>query len=211
MKKGKFIVLEGGEGSGKGTMMNVAKENFGGSLLLTREPGGSPFAEEIRHLMRDHALSRDADANTQFGLIWASRATHLKDTVKPALLSGNNVLTDRFDSSTWAYQICGQEGWHLKEAFFVMQKLIVGDFSPNLFIFLDVLPEIGLKRKSGQQEGGAGNHFDMRAIDFHERVRSGYLEYLKNVPHAIIDANKSIDEVKAEFLKTLSAEISKSN
>lgn len=202
MQKGKFIVIEGGEGAGKSTMIKAVKDVFGDKFVFTREPGGSPFAEEIRHLMRTHPLSGEADANTQFGLIWASRASHLKDTVRPALLSGKNVLTDRFDSSTWAYQIYGQEGEHLKDVFSNIQKLIVGESKPDLYIFLDVLPEVGLKRKSLQTEE-VKNHFDNQTLDYHQRVREGYLEFMKTVPSVIIDANKPEEEVKEAVISEI--------
>lgn len=202
MQKGKFIVIEGGEGAGKSTMIKAIKEIFGDKFVFTREPGGSPFAEEIRHLMRDHALSGQADANTQFGLIWASRASHLKDTVRPALSSGKNVLTDRFDSSTWAYQIYGQKGFHLKDIFSNIQKLIVGETKPDLYIFLDVTPKVGLKRKFLQTDE-VKNHFDNQTLDYHERVREGFLEFMKKVPSVIIDADKQEQEVKENVINEI--------
>lgn len=201
--KGKFIVLEGGEGAGKSTMIKLAAEKFGDRLLITREPGGCPFAEEIRFLMRNHPLSGEADANTQFGLIWASRAAHLKDTVRPALESGKNVLTDRFDSSTWAYQVCGQDGKHLRDLFLDIQKVFVGETKPDLYIFLDVDPEEGMKRKFLARQEEEPNHFDKQSLAFHNRVREGYKEFLQKVPSVVIDANQPLEKVKEEFLRNL--------
>src|SRR5690242_17210385 len=107
--RGKFVVVDGGEGAGKSTVVKRVVEHcqaHGRDIIATREPGGSPFAEKIRELI----LSPDAkaaDAEVMFGLFWAARRSHLVETVFPALEEGTSVLCDRFDSSTWAYQIVG--------------------------------------------------------------------------------------------------------
>jgi dTMP kinase len=107
-KKGKFIVLDSGEGAGKTLQLKRAEEFFGDKILVTREPGGSKYAEQIRELILHSIYASQADAKTLFALFWAARADHLDKTIRPALLAGKTVLTDRFDSSTYAYQIIAQ-------------------------------------------------------------------------------------------------------
>jgi len=112
MKKGTFIVIEGGEGCGKSTLLEYLREEAlkvlwrEEKVAFTREPGGSPFAEEIRLLMLG-SLSKQANGLTQFGLAWASRADHIKNLIRPHLENGIHVISDRFDSSTYAYQVHG--------------------------------------------------------------------------------------------------------
>lgn len=197
--KGKFIVIEGGEGSGKTTMVRLIRESFP-EVVVTREPGGSPFAEKIRSLILS-SDAKDADANTQFGLFWAARADHIKNTIIPALETGKNVVCDRFDSSSFAYQIFGQENSHLKKLFFEMRKVYLGKYVPDLHIFLDVDPTEGLKRRATDK--GTLNHFDERDISFHKRIRKGYLEFFKKVPHKVIDANQPLEKVKNDVQSLL--------
>lgn len=193
--KGKFIVLDGGEGCGKSTIVEYLKTLLPQETVFTREPGGSPFAEAIRNLMLNNELSGQADGFTQHGLIWASRADHLKNKVRPALEKGIHVITDRFDSSTWAYQIHGQECLYLKDIFPEIRKLYVQDTEPDVYIFLDVPPEIGMQRVANRK--GDSNHFDERKIDFHTRIREAYLNF-PNESKIIIDTNKPLEEVKEE-------------
>lgn len=197
--KGKFIVIEGGEGSGKSTMVKIAKEHFP-NVLITREPGGSPFAEMIRTLiLSDEA--KDAHGETQFGLFWAARFDHVHNKVKPALEQGIHVLTDRFDSSSYAYQIYGQEAKHLKDLFLKMREVYLREHTPDLYIYFQVDPQEGLRRVAERK--GKANHFDTRTIDFHHRIHDGYLDFLSLVPHEIVDANKPMVEVQTDFLKIL--------
>jgi len=200
VSKGKFIVIEGGEGSGKTTIVKYAKE-IATDSLITREPGGSVFAEKIRSIILSPD-AKDADANTQFGLFWAARADHVKNLIAPAIVEGKNIITDRFDASSYAYQVHGQENPHLKELFMYVRKTYLNDTVPDLYIFLDVDPKIGIARRASDK-GYDINHFDERTFDFHERVRTGYFEFFKAVPHVIIDANQSLEKVKKDFKKAL--------
>ena len=202
MKKGLFIVVDSGEGAGKTSQLNRAKEVFGDSLVLTREPGGSPYAEEIRNIILKSPNAGQADAKTLFALFWAARADHMKNTVLPALLAGKTVISDRFDSSTFAYQIIAQDAKELKEFFWQMRDFYLGDIKPDLYIYFDIDPVVGLARKSGQDVEET-NHFEARKIDFHNRLREGYKEFLTHVPHATIDASQSIDKVWEDFKKLL--------
>ncbi|TSC84608.1 MAG: dTMP kinase [Parcubacteria group bacterium Gr01-1014_17] len=203
-KKGKFFVLEGGEGSGKSTQIRKIQEYFGVRVLITREPGGSPYAEEIRSIILNSKNAGQADAKTHFALFWAARADHLKNTIIPALARGQNVLVDRFDSSTYAYQIFAQKASELKGFFWEMRRFYLGKYVPARYFFLDVKPRVGLSRKQ-QQTGEKLNHFDERDVQFHTRMRRGLLDFFKQVPHSTIDANPQFDTVT----KALAAELKK--
>lgn len=193
-KKGKFFVLEGGEGSGKSTQIRKIQEYFGARVLITREPGGSPYAEEIRALILNSENAKQAEAKTHFALFWAARADHLKNTIIPAITRGQNVLVDRFDSSTYAYQIFAQEASELKDFFWNMRRFYLGKYVPNRYFFLDVEPRVGLSRKQ-KQKSVVLNHFDERDVQFHTRMRRGLLDFFKQVSHSTIDASPPFDTV----------------
>lgn len=194
---GKFIVLDGGEGAGKGSVSNELRRVLSpDTTIFTREPGGSFFAEKIRKLI----LSDDAesvDALTHFCLFWASRAEHIRVTINPALKSGKNVICDRYDVSTYAYQICGQENHDLEYLFSVMRQHYSKLAIPDLYLYLDIDPENGLARTKNRDEN---NHFDGRELPFHRLVRQGYFEFFKNFEcnSKIIDAEQPLSVVVEE-------------
>lgn len=194
MKRGKFIVIDGGEGSGKGTQIEFLKKLYP-KALFTREPGGSQYGEEIRNLMLKSPISKDASAETQFALVWGARADHIWKKVNPALEKGIDVITDRFDSSTYAYQVYGQEGSHLKDLFMLIRKTFLKSCTPDLYLFLEVAPEEGAKRVAARK--GETNHFDERKIEFHNRVREGYKEFQSLFSDVVktVNANPSIEVV----------------
>ncbi len=198
---GLFIVVDSGEGAGKTTQLNKAKEFFGDKLVLTREPGGSPYAEEIRNLILNLYLARQADAKTLFGLFWAARADHLKNTIIPALKEGKTVISDRFDSSTFAYQIVAQGASELRDFFWQIRDFYLGDFKPDLYIYFDIDPRIGLERK--KKQGTEVNHFEERPMEFHDNLRKGFSEFLIRAPHVTIDASKPVEEVWKNFSKAI--------
>jgi dTMP kinase len=203
MQKGKFIVVDSGEGAGKTTQIKRAKDFFGDKVFLTREPGGSPYAEEIRNIILKSPNAGQANAKTLFALFWAARADHLKNTILPALEEGKTVICDRFDSSTFAYQIVAQGARELENFFWQMRDFYLGDIKPDLYIYFDIDPKIGLARKNGQS-AEERNHFEDRQIEFHNALRKGFKEFIKHVPHKIIDAEKPIDEVWDDFKAILS-------
>lgn len=201
---GKLIILEGGEGSGKSSALKRLAEVYGDKIILTREPGGTSFAEEIRNLALKSEGGKQSDAATNFAMMWASRAEHLNHKIRPALAEGIHVVSDRFDSSTWAYQLYGQEGSALRDLFPHMRKAFLGDTIPVMYIYLDVDPAVGLQRKVTQNSADM-NHFDDKKIDFHLRVREGYMDFLKDVPHKIIDANQTEAQVQQDFLDAVAS------
>lgn len=200
MKKGKFIVIDGGDGSGKSTVINHLKNILPESEnVFTREPGGSEFAQKIRELMLSED-AKSASSKTHFGLVWAGRADHVEKTIKPAIISGKNVISDRFDSSTYAYQIFAQNGSDLKDLFFNIREKFLEDIKPDLYIYLDVDVEIGIER-TNRRNSQKQNHFDRNKHDFRHKVRNGFLEFCKNFPSVVINANNSVDIVKMECEK----------
>jgi dTMP kinase len=203
MKKGLFIVVDSGEGAGKTTQLNNVKELLGDSLVLTREPGGSVYAEDIRNLILKNPHAGQADAKTLFALFWAARADHLKNTIKPALEAGKTVISDRFDSSTFAYQLVAQGNRELEDLFWKMREFYLGDLKPDLYVYFDIDPVIGLARKN-QQGAEELNHFEARKIDFHNAIRAGFREFITLVPNAVtIDASQSKEKVWEEFKSVL--------
>lgn len=204
MKRGRFIVIDGCEGAGKTTLIKVlAKEFSAKKVLLTHEPGGTGFADKIRLLVLSKE-AKTAGAETQFGLMWAARAEHLKRKIIPALEKGTNVVSDRFDSSTFAYQVYGQEDKHLEKLFWRTREVFLRERKPDVYIFLDVLPEVGLARiAENKKRGELLDHFEKRSLDFHQRVREGYKEFFKTVPHTIIDANRPLEAVQEDTFSVI--------
>lgn len=199
--RGKFIVLDGSEGSGKTTLLKKLQAEYGDKIVTTREPGGTPYAEEIRAVILNSPNAKQADARTLFALFWAARAEHMKNKIVPALLSGKTVVTDRFDSSTFAYQIFGQGAEELKGDFFTFRDFFLADYKPDLYVYLDVDVRAGLARKESQKH--ELNHFDAREIEFFERMKVGFNEFLSKVPSAVVDANPPFEEVYRSLVKAI--------
>src|SRR5574343_58157 len=202
MKKPLFIVLEGGEGSGKSTLIKTAKEVFGDSLVVTREPGGSVFGEVIRSLALNHEEAKHASAETMLCLMFAARFDHVDKVVIPALQAGKHVISDRFDASSFAYQIYAQENRELVNLFNVLRSRI--NRLPDHYTYADVDVKEGLKRAATRNSAGnEGNHFDDRKVDFHERLRDGYADFFSRTPNFVVNANQGLEKVKADFVDLL--------
>ena len=200
--RGKFIVVDGCEGAGKTTLLKALSEKSQPEkILITHEPGGTLFADKIRAVILSEE-AKEAGAETQFCLMWAARAEHLKHKIIPALEKGITVISDRFDSSTFAYQIHGQKAKHLERLFWQTREISLRECKPDLYIFLDVEPKVGLTRiAKNKKRGKLLDHFEKRSLDFHRRVRAGYKEFLKTVPHCIVNANRPLIKVQNEVLK----------
>lgn len=192
---GRFITLEGGEGTGKSTQakrLAQSLESLGKPVLVTREPGGSPGAEEIRKLIVEGEPGR-WDALTEMLLLFAARADHVARTIRPALRSGTFVICDRFTDSTYAYQGVGRDT--PRETIRRIESVVLEDFKPDLTLVLDLPVEIGLKR--AEARGAAETRFEKFAPDFHERLRQAFLDIARRAPDrcVVIDASGNEDEV----------------
>src|SRR6267142_1518336 len=172
--RGKFISFEGGEGAGKSTqarMLRVSLQSHGRAVLLTREPGGSPGAEEIRKLLVEGELERWTPLAETL-LFLSARADHVAKVIEPALASGTWVISDRFADSTFVYQGVAR-GLGI-EAVRRLQRAALGDFAPDLTILLDIDPGAGLARAG--RRGQTENRFERFDAGFHARLRDGFLQ-----------------------------------
>lgn len=196
--RGLFITFEGGEGAGKSTQVARLAETLrasGREVVTTREPGGSPGADQIRALLVQGEASRwDPIAETL--LVYAARRDHLRRTVWPALDRGAIVICDRFIDSTMAYQGFGRGvGPELVDR---VRQVAIGDFQPDLTLVLDLAVEAGLARALSR--GGAETRFESFDADFHQRVRDGFLQIAAREPRCVvIDANASVEAVASRI------------
>lgn len=196
---GRFITFEGGEGTGKSSHARDLAESLrekGRSVVLTREPGGSPGAEDIRALLVTGAVGRwSATAETL--LNYAARESHLRETIRPALTRGDLVLCDRFMDSTRVYQ--GFAGGCDMELIEALEHKIVGDTRPALTLILDVDPELGLTRAKRRADGE--DRFEKKGLAFHRKLREGFLAVAARDPERcrIIDSSRSYDAVAQDI------------
>ena len=206
MASGKFITFEGGEGSGKSTQARLLWDRLkarGIDALLTREPGGSPFAERVRALLLDPAIPSHAPLSEAL-LFYAARADHLDKTIRPALAAGRWIICDRFCDSTRVYQ--GAAGGLDAETLDALERLVVVPTRPHLTFILDLSPMEGLARARarGKLTGGAGapaDPFEGRDPAFHEHLRKGYAAIAKAEPRrcTLVDAANPTDVIAAEI------------
>jgi len=202
-KHGRFITFEGGEGTGKSTQAKrlVARLNAKKiPSVLTREPGGSPGAEEIRNLLLQGDPAR-WEPLTEALLFYAARADHTDRTIKPALASGKWVVCDRYSDSSYAYQ-GGGRGLN-RETVRRIEAIAIDDFKPELTIILDLDPEIGLARVASRTH--KETRFEEFDIEFHRRMRKAFLDIAKRAPErcVVIDANQDVDAVEGAVFHLL--------
>ncbi len=203
-EKGCFITLEGGEGAGKSTQVRLLKEvleEAGKDVVLTREPGGSAGAEEIRNLLVTGEPGR-WDGMTEALLNFAARRDHLNKTVWPALERGAWVISDRFADSTLAYQGYGH-GLN-KDALYQLWEIAIDGFRPDLTLILDLPVETGLERAVGR--GGEELRYEKMALAFHEKLKNGFLDIAGKEPQrcCVVDAAGSIEEIHLAIKKAVS-------
>lgn len=199
---GRFLSVEGVEGVGKTTNITfisewLAKQKI--PFIHTREPGGTPLAEEIRSLLLN---PRDEDVNTTAELLmmFAARAQHIEKVIKPALASGTWVLCDRFTDATYAYQGGGRRmGFDRIQQ---LEQFVQGAFRPDAVILLDLPVEVGLARAAKR---GALDRFEQEAEGFFHRVRNAYLDRAKLSPsrYWLVDAEKSLEDVQEQIATVL--------
>ena len=196
MKKGLFIVFEGGEGAGKSTILDKIYDwmnTEGIPCIKTREPGGIKISEQIRSIILDNN-NTEMDERTEALLYAAARRQHLVEKIIPALNEGKVVLCDRFIDSSLAYQ--GYARGIGMDEILEINKFAIGEYMPDLSIFFDLEPSEGLKRINIDNNREV-NRLDNEKIDFHNKVREGYYKVLEKDKDRIVkvDATKSIDEV----------------
>ena len=200
--RGKFITIEGTEGVGKTTNIQFIQDWMDSKKLTygcTREPGGTPLAEQVRELLL--APREESVCNTaELLMVFAARAQHLNQVIEPMLAEGAWVLCDRFTDATYAYQGAGR---HMRDDLIRDLELMVqGSLQPDLTLILDIPVQIGLARAS---ERSAPDRFEQEQVEFFERVRNRYLQIAQDNPQrcVVIDASLTLEGVQAQITQTL--------
>lgn len=203
-----FITLEGPEGSGKTShiphLVAFLREK-GYRVFPTREPGGTSIGEQIREVIHD-LKNAEMNPRTETLLYQAARAQIVEEVIKPRLVAGEIVLCDRYFDSTLAYQGYGHNLFELEEIRTLI-RFATGSLTPDLTILLDLDVELGLQRKGKTDEW---NRLDAYTVDFHKRVRAGYLELVKLEPQRwqIVDASQPWETVQAELQVLIASKLS---
>lgn len=195
--RGRFITFEGGEGTGKSTQIKKLADRLGAAklrILVTREPGGSPGAEIMRHLVLS-GMGKLLGPEAETLLFAAARDDHVRTVIEPALKQGVWVLCDRFADSTRAYQ--GSLGSVPVGLINAMQRVTIGDLKPDLTIILDLPVEIGLARAAARRGSGTPDRFEGEKLAFHQGLREAYCKIAEDDPArcVLIDANSDPDTV----------------
>jgi dTMP kinase len=203
--RGRFISFEGGEGSGKSTQIKMLAERLDAAKLraiVTREPGGSPGAEIIRHLLLS-GMGKLLGPEAETLLFAAARDDHVRTVIKPALSQGVWVLCDRFSDSTRAYQ--GRLGKVAPEIMNAMERVTIGNLKPDLTLILDVPVGVGMQRAAARRGSGAPDRFEAENVKFHQQLREAYRQIAADEPKrcVLIDANADANTVAASVCAAL--------
>ena len=196
---GKFIVIEGLEGAGKTTAINtvarILKQHHIADLQFTREPGGTPIAEALRNIIKNGLDNEPLTDKAELLMLYAARIQLVDNVIKPALKMGKWVIGDRHDLSTQAYQGGGRQ---IDNVFIeTLQTQVLDNFKPDLTLYLDIAPELGLMRARSR---GQLDRIEQQSLPFFERIRQRYLQLAERDNTIItIDANKSIEDVTAQI------------
>jgi dTMP kinase len=212
--RGRFITIEGGEGVGKSTQIAALADFLrasGVEVVLTREPGGTQRAERIRELLLE-SVPEPMPPSCELLLVFAGRATHLENVIRPALQRGAWVVCDRFTDATFAYQ-GGGRGMDA-ETIALLEKLVQGGLRPDLTLLLDAPLEIAAARAQERNAArGSADRFEREKQDFFERVRRVYLERARQEPgrFAVIDATASRDAVEVAIRSAVQSRLVDTN
>ena len=203
--RGRFISFEGGEGSGKSTQIRILAERLDAAKLraiVTREPGGSPGAEIIRHLLLS-GMGKLLGPDAETLLFAAARDDHVRTVIKPALSQGVWVLCDRFSDSTRAYQ--GRLGKVAPEIMNAMERVTIGNLKPDLTVILDVPVEVGMQRAAARRGSGAPDRFEAEDVKFHQQLRDAYRQIAADEPKrcVLVNANADANTVAASVWAVL--------
>ncbi|MDE8740760.1 dTMP kinase [Pectobacterium polaris] len=199
----KFIVIEGLEGAGKTTARNIVVETLRShgvkDVVFTREPGGTPLAEKLRELIKQGIADEKVTDKAEVLMLYAARVQLVDNVIKPALVNGNWVIGDRHDLSSQAYQ-GGGRGID-QQLLRSLRDTVLGDFRPDLTLYLDLPPAIGLQRA---RQRGELDRIEQESLAFFDRTRSRYQELAAEDDSILtIDASQSIDAVSADIQATL--------
>lgn len=195
----KFISFEGMDGAGKSTHLNWFAEQLkarGHEVIVTREPGGTPLGEQLREILLHQKMSMDTEAL----LMFAARAEHIAQVIKPALQAGKWVISDRYTDASFAYQGAGRGmDWQKLQQ---LEQWVHADLQPDLTLFFDVPVQVARQRLSNNV---MLDKFEQEQGDFFERVRSGYHRRVKEQPqrYAVIDAAQSLAQVTAQLVSLI--------
>lgn len=205
-KRGLFITLEGGEGSGKSTLIQGLAARIQAAdidYVATREPGGTPLAEQIRQLALHPPGDGQFSPMAEALLMNAARADHLEKLITPALFDGKWVLCDRFADSTRVYQ--GLAGGISKALLRLVEEEVVGDSKPDLTLLLDIPVDLARERRKLREN--SGDVFEQRGDDFHESVRQAFLTLAREEPNriSIIDASQPLPNVFEDAWRAIEA------
>jgi dTMP kinase len=203
--RGRFISFEGGEGSGKSTQIKTLAQRLDAAklrVLVTREPGGSPGAEIVRHLLLS-GVGKLLGPDAETLLFVAARDDHVRTVIQPALNQGIWVLCDRFSDSTRAYQV--KLGNVSPAVLNAMERATIGDLKPDLTIILDVPVEVGMQRAAARRGNAAPDRFEAEDVRFHHELREAYRQIAAGEPQrcVLIDANAAPDTVAAKVWAAL--------
>ncbi|WP_224651528.1 dTMP kinase [Pectobacterium versatile] len=199
----KFIVIEGLEGAGKTTARNIVVETLRShgvkDVVFTREPGGTPLAEKLRELIKQGMADEKVTDKAEVLMLYAARVQLVDNVIKPALANGNWVIGDRHDLSSQAYQGGGR--WIDQQLLRSLRDTVLGDFRPDLTLYLDLPPAIGLQRA---RQRGELDRIEQESLAFFDRTRSRYQELAAEDDSILtIDASQPIDAVSADIQATL--------
>lgn len=203
---GAFIVLEGGEGAGKSTAVAVVRQYLKTNgvaehdIVETREPGGTEIAEKIRTILKEKNIHEALTSEAELLLMYAARAQLVNLVIKPAIKAGKFVIGDRHELSTIAYQGAGR-GVNMQKIASI-RDFAIGDFVPDLIIVMDIDPVTGMQRARCR---GELDRFEEESLDFFNRIRHSFLQEAGKHPDRIkiVDASRSLDEVKADIVSVL--------
>jgi dTMP kinase len=203
--RGRFITFEGGEGSGKSTQIKTLAERLNAAKLraiVTREPGGSPGAEIIRHIVLS-GVGKLLGPEAETLLFAAARDDHVRTVILPTLNQGIWVLCDRFSDSTRVYQ--GRLGQVAPAILNAMERVTIGDLKPDLTVILDVPVEVGMQRAAARRGKGAPDRFEAEDLKFHQQLREAYRQIAADEPQrcVLIDANADAGTVAAKVWTAL--------